>query len=153
MLNIKENKKGMSPVVATVLLITISIIVIAIIFIWARSAIQEGDLKFGEPIKTACEDLSLDIDLVGNNLAVVNLGNRVALHSVVLKDKSGDLYFCQDLDLSPGEAESFFVTDGCWDKKGEFRIGSGDDIESIIPVVETDDGIDYNCEKNEIIVF
>lgn len=149
-----KDKKGISPVVATVLLITISIIVIAIIFIWARSAIQEGDLKFGEPVKTACEDISLDIDIVGNNIAIVNLGNRVALYTVALKDASGDLYICHGLDLSPGEGESFdfIASNSCIDDKGNL-IGSGSVIESVIPVVKTDDDIPYNCEKNEITVF
>lgn len=147
-----KNKRGISPVVATVLLITISIIVIAIIFIWARSAIQEGDLKFGERISTACEDLSLDVDLAGNNLAVVNIGSRVALHRVVVKDSSGDLYTCQELDLSPGEAESFYVDASCKNNNNDF-ITSGSDIESVIPVLKTDDEIAYNCEKNEIEIF
>ena len=156
MLNKIKDKKAVSPVVATVLLITISIIVIVIIFIWAQSAIKEGELKFGESISNACEDVSLSISIEGNNLAVINLGGRVALYSITLKGDSGTLYACdadQNLDpleLSPGEAGSIFVN-SCLDKNGNNI--NFNEVKSVIPVVKTDDDIPYNCEKNEITNF
>jgi flagellin-like protein len=62
----RENKKGLSPVIATVLLIMLAIILAVIILIWVRSFIGEQvtkDLGAGpEVIDSFCGELSFYID-------------------------------------------------------------------------------------------
>lgn len=73
----KENKRGISPVIATVLLIAIVIVVAAIIFLWVRGLMQESVTKFGKNIELACADvqLSASFDSATGTLYVTNDGN------------------------------------------------------------------------------
>ena len=50
--NMKEGikKRGLSPVIASVLLILLVLVLASIIFLWARGFIGEQIEKFGEPI-------------------------------------------------------------------------------------------------------
>lgn len=57
------SKKGLSPVVATVLLIMLVLIIAAIIFLWARGFFTEQIEKNGESIDIQCGRVDLDIDL------------------------------------------------------------------------------------------
>src|SRR3990167_7699134 len=102
-----KNKKGISPVIATVLLITISIILIAIIFIWARGSITETKVKFGEDVKNVCTEVSLEPNLVNSNLDIVNTGSRAGVSGVALRTSNGDLQECIfDDAITPGKSIS-----------------------------------------------
>lgn len=84
------NKKGVSPVIATVLLITIALLLAVVIFFWARNFIGEKTQKFGEPIENSCDQIKFDADvsLSGSSLAVdvVNKGN-VPLYGIEVRKK------------------------------------------------------------------
>jgi len=70
------NKKGVSPVIATVLLIAIVIVIAIIIFLWFRGLNEETITKFGGTnIELVCEDAAFDADYIGGNLYISNLGN------------------------------------------------------------------------------
>ncbi|MCX6748192.1 MAG: hypothetical protein NT076_01160 [Candidatus Pacearchaeota archaeon] len=69
------NKKAISPVIATVLLIAIVVVLAVIILLWARGFISESVIKEGENIKYACDKVSLDAEYDGSVLDVVNSGN------------------------------------------------------------------------------
>ena len=45
---IKRGKKGLSPIIATVLLIVITLIIAMIIFLWAKNFIGEKTKKFND---------------------------------------------------------------------------------------------------------
>ena len=143
---IRINKKGISPVVATVLLITISIILIAIIFIWARSTIGEEKVKFGTDVKIVCSDISLGVVLINDVLDITNNGNTYAIQTVALRSIDGNLYLCDEVNLRPGSVTQITTT-ACGDGI------SGIDLEAVIPVIKTDEDDSYNCDKNEISVF
>ena len=70
------SKRGISPVIATVLLIALMIALFVIIFWWATNFIQEEIAKFDKPIKSSCDaaDISVSIRTSGE-LSVVNRGN------------------------------------------------------------------------------
>ena len=86
-----NNRRGLSPVIATVLLIAIAIILAIIIFLWARSFVSERIEKFGEPIENSCDDVyfSAEADIDGGDLAVdiLNSGN-VPIYGVEVHKKS-----------------------------------------------------------------
>ncbi len=68
-------KKGVSPVIATVLLIAMVIVIASIIFIWFRGMVGESVTKFGKNIKLVCDDVQFDASYSPNTLSLVNTGN------------------------------------------------------------------------------
>lgn len=57
----EKNKKALSPVIATVLLIAIVVVIALIIFFWLRGLTEETITKFGKKnIKLVCEDVSFE---------------------------------------------------------------------------------------------
>jgi len=79
-------KRGISPVVATVLLISLALVLAMIIFWWARSTIKEQELKFGAPVGEACKDIKFNADISGENIRINNLGN-VPIYGVEIRRK------------------------------------------------------------------
>ena len=70
------SKKGVSPVIATVLLVGMVIVLGMIIFLWMRSLAQETITKFeGENIELACDDVQLEASRIGDQLSISNIGN------------------------------------------------------------------------------
>jgi flagellin-like protein len=84
------SKRGLSPVIATSLLIAIALILGVIIFIWARSFIGESlqkDMGGGNvPIAEACKevDFSADADSTTGEVIVENKGN-VPIYGIEVK--------------------------------------------------------------------
>jgi FlaG/FlaF family flagellin (archaellin) len=76
----RKGRKAVSPVVATVGLIGISIALFIIVFIWSRSFVEEQILKFGKAIESYCQDVKFNVDNVqidsGQlNFTIDNVGN------------------------------------------------------------------------------
>jgi flagellin-like protein len=73
------SKKGLSPVIATVLLITLAIVLVGIVFLWMRGFISEQVEKQGKPIEQVCADVNFEkqTQLYGDSLdlQVNNIGN------------------------------------------------------------------------------
>ena len=67
--------KGVSPLMATVILIGIGIVLFGIVFFWLSSLISENVLKFGKPIETQCESLVFTASSTGDNVFINNQGN------------------------------------------------------------------------------
>ena len=66
-------KKGLSPVIATVLLIAMVVVVALIIFIWFRGMVGESAIKFDKNIKLVCDDVDFEADYSSSgDLSVVN---------------------------------------------------------------------------------
>ena len=83
-----NNKRGVSPVIANVLLISIVIVLAGIVFIWARGFVQEGIQKRGEPIDRACESTRFDAQIVneqGSYVLEVNNKENVPLYGFKMK--------------------------------------------------------------------
>lgn len=72
----RGNKKGISPVIATVMLIGIVIVIGLIIFMWFKGMTEEAVTKFdGQNIEMVCEDVNFEASYDGNFLYISNLGN------------------------------------------------------------------------------
>ena len=61
-------KKGLSPVIVTVLLVLLVVTVSSLIFSWAWGFLQDMDVDTGAniPLEALCEDLDFEVVLVGN---------------------------------------------------------------------------------------
>ncbi len=83
-------KKGLSPVIASVLMILLVLVLAIIIFLWARGFIGEQISKFGKPIEETCGNINFDIFRDGSELEIVNKGNVDIRHLDIKNFKGGD---------------------------------------------------------------
>lgn len=72
-------KRGLSPVIASVLLIMLTILLALIIFLWARGFITEQVEKFGQPIEELCKSVDFSVSRIQgegdyDTLEIVNRG-------------------------------------------------------------------------------
>jgi flagellin-like protein len=81
-------KRGLSPVIATVLLVSIALVLAVIIFLWARSNINETIEKENQNIELVCEQVSFVAEAFASEgkLWIENTGN-VALWGVEVRIK------------------------------------------------------------------
>ena len=69
-------KKGVSPVIATILLIALVIIIALIVFQWMKGFTKEAVTKFdGTNIELVCDDVQFDAGYSVETLTISNLGN------------------------------------------------------------------------------
>ena len=68
-------KRGISPVVATVLLIAIVVVLGMIIFLWFRGMVDEAVIKFDQNADLVCEKVDIEGSYNGEELIISNLGN------------------------------------------------------------------------------
>jgi len=155
-----NSKRGVSPAVATTLLVAMVVVIGLIIFLWFRGFTQEAITKFGGTnIELVCGDVRFDSSYSSSSGEVFlsNIGN-VPIYSFELKVEK------------PGSHETLEITDvvGNWPETGLNQGGvfSGDigssaqDAEKItvIPVLRgtTDEGArTHTCDERygaEIIV-
>jgi flagellin-like protein len=137
-------KKGVSPVIATVLLIVIVLILAVIIFLWAKSFVGERAEKFGSAIELSCDKTNFEVGLYSspNTLEILNKGT-VPLYGFVLK-LQGDAEVkitarVEDATIRSGESKSFELEDT--------PLNIGDNY-LVIPIIlgETDtDKVPYTC--------
>lgn len=96
-----SQKKGVSPVIATILLVAIVVVLSGIIFIWAKGFLSESATKGDRVVESSCEDVKFEVQIVesadecGDESAVDvnNIGN-IPIHGVkVLQydDSSGSI--------------------------------------------------------------
>ena len=135
-----RNKKAVSPVVSTILLIMIAIIIAIIILLWARGFMTEQISKMvGEesrPIEEACSSVNLEASVSESQLLVTNSGNiPVYKLGVRIAGKSA----IQEVNILPGASTSITLPAGATGKV------------EIIPILlgqSTDNAVkEYTCPK------
>lgn len=98
-------KKGLSPVVATVLLIGVVIIMGVIVFLWFNGMKEETITKFGGTnVELVCNDLIFSASYSGGVLYITNTGD-VPIYSMNVKTSDGgsyDTHNIRDLEFSGG---------------------------------------------------
>lgn len=72
----RGKEKGVSPVIATVLLVGLVVVMGVIIFLWAKSFVKEEATKFNKNIRLSCEDVQFDASYSTSDeqLEVLNTG-------------------------------------------------------------------------------
>ena len=99
-----NEKRGVSPVITTLILILVAIILAIIVLLWARSWIAEKTLKFDEPIERSCDRLNYQVSLKGNNVSITNLGD-VPIYRIGLRQAGGferTITYSDPIKLSQG---------------------------------------------------
>ena len=85
-------KKGVSPVIATVLLVSLVIVIALAIFLWLRGTVQDSTLKFGKDISQLCDEVDFEAEIISEKLSVVNNGNT-PIYNFNLKISTNNLNF------------------------------------------------------------
>ena len=85
-----KNKPGVSPVIASTLMILLVLVLAAIIFLWARGFISEQVEKFGRPVEELCSSVGFKVEKTGDELEVVNRGNVNIRHLDIKLFRGGD---------------------------------------------------------------
>ena len=145
------NKRGLSPIVATLLLVAVVVTLSVIVFIWAGRFIPEVISKQGMPAEQACEQLVLSATFEGNKVIITNSGNIPAYGMSLFFKSNGK---SERLDLEGGimagtskEFSSGIDKDG--NSKDLSKFGSPESME-IIPGIlgEGESGKKvYKCEN------
>src|SRR3990167_6260089 len=118
-----RGKKGISPVIATSLLVAMVVVIGLIIFLWFRGFTQEAITKFGGTnVELVCKDVIFDSSYSSGELFLSNIGN-VPIYSFKLKVEK------------PGSHETLGIEDitGSWPETGLNQGGvfSGDISSSV----------------------
>jgi flagellin-like protein len=72
----RANKKALSPVIATALLIMLVLVLAVTIFFWLRGLISEQVEKKGADIKFSCDNVNVEVKKTTlNKLVITNRGN------------------------------------------------------------------------------
>lgn len=82
-------KRGISPIIATVLLIALVVAIGAIVFVWLQDFTKDSVEVSGQNPQLVCEDLSFDASYSNGKLSLVNEGNYLLYGLDVRKEKTG----------------------------------------------------------------
>ncbi len=129
-------KRGLSPVITTVLLIALVIVITSVVFLWFRGMVEEGVTKFGKNIKLVCDDVEFESSYSSGTLNVINTGN-VPIFRVDIKMSQEGSYQTKEINELNGG--------GNWPKGGLGQGGSfsgniesevgGSNMITVIPVL------------------
>ena len=141
----KRGKKGISPVIATVLLVSIVIVMGLIIYLVAKSVISEPVTKFDSSAKDACTKLAANLDVVydgtAGTLTIDNRDDEFALYKISTIDEDGESVESDELNIIKGASK-------------EVTVGLG--IIKFIPIIKgknsDNDVVAYTCDNDEVEV-
>jgi flagellin-like protein len=107
MKNLFIKKKGLSPVITTVLLVVLVIVIIGIIFLWFSGMVEEGVTKFGKNIQLVCDDVNFESSYSSGIITIINNGN-IPLYSVNIKVSTAGNFKTKELkELVSAPAETW----------------------------------------------
>ena len=101
------NKKGISPTVATILLVGFVVLIILIILFWSRDVYQERAEKAGAVAQTLtdCEFVNIEVSATPSNIEVRNTGS-VDLDGLSVKEDFGANIRLSDIIINIPSGES-----------------------------------------------
>jgi flagellin-like protein len=144
-------KKGLSPVIATVLLIALALILAIIIFLWARNFISDQITKEGREITQSCSGVNFQAEAVKSlgNLSIVNRGN-IPLYGIEIRKKSA-IGSLQEVQVEPFSGHPSLLSGETRDVPLPSELNAGMEI-LVIPVllgesVSTHQKRPYPCDK------
>ncbi len=138
------NRKGVSPIIATILLVAIVVVLAIIIFLWARGFVAEKAQKFDRAIEISCPDVVFESGIFLNNgeylIDIVNRGNVPIYGLSIKKITRGSVEIKEIFQNTIGNGESASFSLGTNFQEGENIL--------VVPVIlgETSGGkVAYTC--------
>lgn len=158
-MEIKRGKKGVSPIISTVLLVMIVIVLAGIIIMWSKGFIKEVISKeiAGEEkeINQVCSEITASAIInTDGSYGVSNNGN-IPIYAISLKiieeDGSSNLIRLGPEKASVNPGQSVMVEEGGYDNYGEFA------GVKLIPVVvgtaQSGEKKEFTCSEKDSIVI
>src|SRR3990167_6556675 len=136
---IVKRKKGVSPVIATVLLVAIVLVLAVIVFLWARNFVGESVEKQGRDVDQSCAETSFRAEIIftgdepddEKTLFIENTGT-VPLYGAELRKKQviGEIKLVDTFDgsVSPGATGEINLTK----KSGDLAV---EDSVLVVPIL------------------
>jgi len=146
-----QHKKGVSPVVATTLLIVLVIVLAIIVFLWVRGFIEEPITKGNQNIKILCENVLFEAAYSESSeiLSINNVGN-IAIYSFKLKVEKDRAENIVDIsEISTYDWPEFGLNIGGGISGEISSVSSGAQAITLIPVLigtTGDEKKTYTCE-------
>ncbi len=101
-----KEKRGVSPVIATILLVGMVMVLAIIIFLWVQGMTAETITKFGgKNVELVCGEVAFDASYSSGKLYISNNGNVPIFNMELKKVKAGS-----------HEVEEISNLDSAWDK-------------------------------------
>ncbi len=147
-------KKGISPVIATVLLIAMVVVIALIVFVWFRGMVGESAIKMGKNIKLVCDDVEFDASYSSGKLTVINRAD-VPIFQLRVRLSGGGAHSTEEITSNTHDGVP--SSKGLWEQigltqegrfVGEFSAGTAEKI-TVFPVLigESEEGRrTYVCE-------
>ncbi len=103
------NKRGVSPVIATVLLIAVVVVLGTIIFFWARGFLTESAEKDGKAVSTSCANVKFEARVIAQASQCPTSSN--SFNSAIDINNIGNvpIYGAQVLEYDSNDANSNVV--------------------------------------------
>ena len=130
----KMKKRGISPVIATVLLIAMVVVIALIIFIWFRGMVGEGAEKFGKNVELVCEDVEFEAEYSSGNLNLVNIAN-VPIFQVNIKIEGEGRYETKTIDDQTAGWDLGLAQGGTFSGDISSIVGDLDDKITVFPIL------------------
>ena len=144
MVEIKK-RRGISPVIATVLLIAIVVILAIIVFLWARGFIKESIEKKGENVDQVCNKVNLEATYLTDTgeLQITNIGN-VPVYSFNVRTKTGGTTknLPQTASLAIGQSTIITLNAESYDKVEIFPI--------VLGQTKSNKKVAYTCKNSYV---
>lgn len=136
-------KRGLSPVIATILLVSIGLVLAVIVFIWARNFVGAAIDKQGRAIELLCEEVTFKAEAYSSKLYVENIG-VVPIYGFEIHKKSffGEISLSESAGsagIGTGQTDNFDLTD----------FNEGDEL-IVIPILlgeKNNEPMSYVCNK------
>jgi flagellin-like protein len=124
-----KNRKGISPIMSTVMLIMIVVIIAVIILLWSQGFIKERILKFDRAIDNVCLDISLETYINPDNTIGLRNKGLVPIQEVklIISEGGNDVVY----PIGPEQGK---VGAGLSNTITDFTYSSGQEIK-VIPVL------------------
>ena len=146
-----KNKLGVSPIVATVLLISMVVVLALIVILWFMSMTEEAITKFdGQNVEIVCQDIKFEASYSPGRLLMENTGSVPIFKAKVKKESSGDFVTEEISTTSPNNWPTKGLNPGKAVVLG-YDAGSASVI-TIIPVLvgESESGMNsYICDEKQ----
>lgn len=151
---IKKERKGVSPVITTVLLVLIVLVLATLIIVWGTQFIPEKLSKFGASIEDGCSNVKLTATPSGEGanmmLALANTGD-IHIYKIGVQTIGGSSSEIKTYDLGPNNnglkpGDTFSIN---------VNAGSADKLE-IVPIIlgETEGKTiqEFSCSGNSKVI-
>ena len=152
-----RNKKAVSPVISTVLLIMIVLILAVIIFLWAKGLVKEAILKeiagTEKVTNQWCSEIKIKSIVNGDEFGFKNTGNTpIYKFDVKLTDDSGSSELYEISSEDGGMVNPGFITIVANRKYSDYK------EVKIIPILlgkgQKDGGIkEFRCDESQAIII